>query len=206
MPDATAEVLDQVDLLSDEMVDALGALVRIPSISGTDAENDAQSHMARRLADAGLDVDHWRIDLDEITAHADFPGMEVDRDEAWGLVGRLAGSGNGNGATLMLNGHVDVVPTGDGEAWIDGPFDGAVRGTEMFGRGTCDMKAGLIAALWAVRAIRTSGVRLRGDLLIAPVQGEEDGGLGTFATLQRGWRADACVIPGMARSRSRNCV
>lgn len=57
------------------------------------------------------------------------------------------------------------------------------------------MKAGLVAALWAAEAIRVAGVQLRGDLLVASVQGEEDGGLGTFATLRRGWSADACVIP-----------
>ena len=57
------------------------------------------------------------------------------------------------------------------------------------------MKAGLVAAIGAVDAIRSAGVRLRGDLLVAAVQGEEDGGLGTYSLLQRGWRADACVIP-----------
>jgi acetylornithine deacetylase len=56
------------------------------------------------------------------------------------------------------------------------------------------MKAGLLAAHWAVQAIRTARVGLRGDLILASVQGEEDGGLGTFAMLERGWRAAACVI------------
>ena len=57
------------------------------------------------------------------------------------------------------------------------------------------MKAGVVAAMWAVEAIRRSGVVLRGDLLVSAVLGEEDGGLGTYATLDRGWRADACIIP-----------
>jgi acetylornithine deacetylase len=57
------------------------------------------------------------------------------------------------------------------------------------------MKAGLVAAIVAVAAVRRAGVPLRGDLLLACVPGEEDGGLGTYATLRRGWRADACVIP-----------
>jgi acetylornithine deacetylase len=57
------------------------------------------------------------------------------------------------------------------------------------------MKGGLVAARWAIHAIARLGVPLQGDLLIACVQGEEDGGLGTYATLNRGWRADACVIP-----------
>jgi acetylornithine deacetylase len=95
----------------------------------------------------------------------------------------------------MLNGHIDVVPTGDSDAWVDAPFDGVVRDGRLFGRGACDMKAGLVAAHWAVQAIRASDTALRGDLLVASVQGEEDGGLGTFATLQRGWTADACIIP-----------
>jgi acetylornithine deacetylase len=138
-------------------------------------------------------VDHWPVDLAEITAHADFPGMEVERSEAWGLVGVLPGAGDG--ADLMLNGHIDVVPVGARDAWRDDPFSGEVRGAELRGRGSCDMKAGLAAAYWAVQAVRRSGLRLRGDLVLASVQGEEDGGLGTFATLQRGWRSDACVIP-----------
>ena len=57
------------------------------------------------------------------------------------------------------------------------------------------MKGGLVAAVWAVRALRRAGVPLRGDVLLAGVQGEEDGGLGCFALLERGWRADACVVP-----------
>jgi acetylornithine deacetylase len=186
-------VMDVVAELTDPLLEELAALVRIPSVSGTDAENDAQAHVAGRFANAGLEVDHWPIDLPALTAHPDFPGMEVDRDEAWGLVGRLPGAGDGS--TLMLNGHVDVVPVGDPATWTAPPYSADVRAGRLRGRGSCDMKAGLIASLWAVRALRAARIRLRGDVVLASVQGEEDGGLGTFATLQRGWRADACVIP-----------
>jgi acetylornithine deacetylase len=191
--DPRNDVLDAVESLSDEMMRVLEATVRIPSVSGTDAENDAQAFFAGVLGEAGFDVDHWRIDLDELTADPDFPGMEVDRTEAWGLVGRRSGSGDG--ASLMLNGHIDVVPVGDPDAWSAAPFRAEVRDDALHGRGTCDMKAGLVAALWAAQAVERAGVRLRGDLVLASVQGEEDGGLGTFATLRRGWRTDACVIP-----------
>lgn len=188
-----ARVLDEVEACTDELVADVVAAVRIPSVSGTDAENDAQAHMAARLAAGGLEVDHWRIDLDRLASQDDFPGMEVERDEAWGLVGRLPGTGDGT--SLMLNGHIDVVPIGDPGAWTAAPFEGEVRSEDVYGRGSCDMKAGLLAAHWAVQAIRRAGVRLRGDVLVASVQGEEDGGLGTYALLDRGWRADACVIP-----------
>lgn len=187
------DVLDAVESLQPEMMRLVGDVVRIPSVSGTDAENDAQGFMADVFARSGLDVDHWHIDLDQLRADPEFPGMEVDRREAWGLVGRRPGTGDG--PSLMLNGHIDVVPIGDSGAWVDPPFEAETRDGRLFGRGACDMKAGLIAAMWAADAIRSAGVRLRGDLVLASVQGEEDGGLGTFATLRRGWRANACVIP-----------
>jgi acetylornithine deacetylase len=96
----------------------------------------------------------------------------------------------------MLNAHVDVVPPGDLDPWGDQvPFSGTVGADAVYGRGACDMKAGLVAALWTVRAFAVLGVPLRGDLILGTVVGEEDGGLGTYAMLRRGWRADACVIP-----------
>jgi acetylornithine deacetylase len=193
--DARARVLEQVDEATDAMVSELQTLVRIPSISGSAEENTGQSHMASLFSSGGLDVDYWEIDLDEVTSEPDFPGMEVERDEAWGLVARLPGTGTGDGSTLMLNGHIDVVPQGDRDAWSDDPFSGVIRDGNLMGRGSCDMKAGLIAAHWAVQSIRRAGVQLRGDLLLASVQGEEDGGLGTYSLLRRGWRADACVLP-----------
>lgn len=188
-----AAVLGRLEELVPTMIDDVRSLVRIPSVGGTDAENEAQAAMAKRLAEGALEVDHWPIDLEAISTHPDFPGMEVERNEAWGLVGRLPGAGDG--PTLLLNGHVDVVPTGDPDAWAGDPYAAELLDGRIHGRGACDMKAGLLAAHWAVQAIRTAGVQLRGDVLIAPVQGEEDGGLGSFALLQRGWTADACVIP-----------
>jgi acetylornithine deacetylase len=123
-----------------------------------------------------------------------FPGAEAARAEAWGLVGRLPGIDDG--PTLMLNAHVDVVPPGDLITWTRAdPFSGLVVDGQVHGRGACDMKGGLVAALWAVAAIQRAGAPLRGDLLLACVESEEDGGLGTFATLRRGWTADACVVP-----------
>jgi len=190
--DVVTNVLESVDALATQMLAETAELIRIPSVSGSDAENEAQAAFARRLVASGYDVDHWQLDLDELAAHPDFPGTEVDRREAWGLVGRLPGSDDS--PTLMLNGHIDVVPIGDPDAWKDPPFAADVRNGQLLGRGSCDMKAGLVASLWAMEALRTAGVTLRGDVVLASVQGEEDGGLGTFGLLQRGWRADACVI------------
>jgi len=190
-----ARVLNAVDERQHQMTGLLAELVRIPSISGTSDENEAIAHAARLFADRGLDVDHWQIPLDEITARPDFPGMEVERTEAWGVVGRLPGAKPGEARSLLFNGHLDVVPVGDPQQWSGDPFDGRIADGRLYGRGSCDMKAGFVAALWAIEAIRHAGVQLTGDLLITAVLGEEDGGLGTYSTLARGWRADACVIP-----------
>ena len=110
------------------------------------------------------------------------------------MVGRLPG--RRDGPSLMVDCHVDVVPPGAPDAWSHpDPFGGSVDATHVHGRGSCDMKGGLVAALWAAQALAALRVPLDGDLVVACVQGEEDGGLGTFSTLQRGWRADACIIP-----------
>jgi acetylornithine deacetylase len=192
--DWAARVLAEVDAGADAAEARLAALVRVPSVGGTDPEHEIQALLAAELTALGLEVDHWRLPLPELLAAPDFPGVEVERDEAWGLVGRMAG--RGDGPALLLNGHVDVVPVGDPTAWsTPDPFSGRVVAGELHGRGACDMKAGLVAALAAVGAVRRAGVPLRGDLLLACVPGEEDGGLGTFATLRRGWTADACVVP-----------
>jgi acetylornithine deacetylase len=194
------DVVAAVDDLADELVPWLAELVRCPSVGGTPEENDVQAWLAPQLAELGLEVDHWQLPLADLAARADFPGVEVERSESWGLLGRRPGSGDEDGSqparSLMFNAHVDVVPAGSLDTWTGSrPFSGEVVGDTLHGRGACDMKAGLAASYWALVALARTGIRLRGDLLLACVQGEEDGGLGTFGLLDRGWRADACVIP-----------
>ncbi|MFF4549768.1 ArgE/DapE family deacylase [Streptomyces sp. NPDC001406] len=191
-------------MLTDQEAAALGSvdeeavgrtlleLLAIPSVTGSAAESEIQHHLAGRLERLGLDVDLWSMDLPELLADPDFPGMEVPRTEAWGLVGHTAGGDDG--PTLVLQGHVDVVPPGDPAAWEGDPFVPRVTGDVVHGRGACDMKAGLVAHLAALAAVRAAGVRLRGRVAVHFVVGEEDGGIGTFGTLRRGHRGDACVI------------
>ncbi len=194
--DQQRSVLRAVEAESQAMLDLLRDLVRVPSVGGTEHEVTIQHTLAELLRANDLEVDLWKLDLDGLALDPAFPGVEVERREAWGLVGRRVGSDPG-ARTLMLNAHVDVVPPGDLAAWNadDGPFSGAVRAGRLYGRGACDMKAGLVAAFWAIRALYRAGIALRGNLVLACVVGEEDGGLGSFALLRRGWRADACVIP-----------
>lgn len=184
--------LDAVDALGpDRWTQLLADLIAIPSVTGTTAEGDAQRWVAAQLAELGCDVDHWSIDLPAITGDPAFPGMEAPRDEAWGTVGVLGGDGV---PVVAFQGHIDVVPPGDLSQWQGDPFTPRIDGDVMFGRGACDMKAGVVANLVAVEALVRSGVRLPGPIAVHSVGGEEDGGLGAFATLKRGHAAGACVI------------
>lgn len=185
-----------------ELVRLLRALIAIPSVTGADAESDAQAHYAGLLEAAGLEVDRWRLDLAALRADPDHPGEEAERSEGWGVVGLLAGADDADGAdaavggpALVLQGHIDVVPPGDPDAWpAGGPYGAPADADTVFGRGACDMKAGLVANLGVVLALRRAGLRLRRPLALHCVVGEEDGGLGALATLRRGHTGEACVI------------
>lgn len=182
----------------DALISLASDLIAIPSIDGH--EVDAQRFVAGALARIGADVDTWSIDMASLAEHPAY-SAEVDRPEALGVVGAFGAAGPerppGRGArpTLMLNGHIDVVPTGDPDDWTTGPFSPTVRDGRLYGRGACDMKGGLAAAIHAIDAVGRAGVRLDGRVVVASVVGEEDGGCGTLATLLHGITADACVIP-----------
>lgn len=191
LSDVEARALEAVD--DARTVQLLTDLVRIPSITGSDAESDLQNRCAGLLREAGLDVDHWRLDLDALRADPRFPGTEAPRLEGHGVVGTTPGEGD---PALVLQGHVDVVPTGDPAKWEgQDPFGARIRGTTLHGRGACDMKAGVAANIAVVQALHRAGIKPARPLAVHCVVSEEDGGLGAFATMLRGHRGDAAVIP-----------
>ncbi len=187
---AESAALQAVD--TDAAGDLLLALLAVPSVTGSAAESELQHRLSAHLDTLGLDVDLWPMDLAALSAEPGFPGTEAAREQAWGLVASTPGGDDG--PTLILQAHVDVVPPGDLAQWQGDPFQPRVVGDVVHGRGACDMKAGLVANLAAVAAIRASGVRLRGRLAVHCVVSEEDGGLGAYGTLQRGHTGDACII------------
>ena len=185
-----AAVLAAID--EQALAHTLVELLAVPSVTGSAAESDCQHLLARQCNRFGLDVDLWSMDLAALTADPDFPGNEAPRDEAWGLVASTPG--HGDGSTVILQGHVDVVPAGDRAQWDGDPFVPRVDGDLVHARGAADMKAGVAANLAVLAAVQASGVRLRGRLSGHFVVSEEDGGLGAFGTLRRGHTGDACII------------
>jgi acetylornithine deacetylase len=188
---AERSAVEALDL--DGLVALLRDLVAIPSLDGE--ETVAQRRVASWMEAAGLDTDVWPIDLNELAAHPDWC-HEVERDEALGVVGWVGerAGPRGAGRDLLLNGHIDVVPVGDEATWSTPPWDPALRAGRVYGRGAVDMKGGLCCALFAAKAVRDAGVRLRGRLSVTSVVGEEDGGTGTLATLLRGHTADGAIV------------
>jgi acetylornithine deacetylase len=190
-------VADAVD--AGQVARDLASLVAIPSVDGTPAEAEAQRWCVAQLRRLGLAVDEWEIDVAALRQHPEFPGMEVDRGMAVGCVGVMGADTAAPGSYavpgLALYGHTDVVPPGDAASWggLD-PFRLRVEGDLAHGRGSCDMKAGVVATLAAARALRTLGVELARPLALHLVSAEEDGGVGAVSTLARGHTADAVVI------------
>ena len=202
---AERAVLARVD--ESWLLETLAGLVEIPSWEGR--ERPAQEYMAAAMAGLGMDLDVWEIDEAELRCHPDY-ASEIAREDPLGVVGRLewgrtGGPGDGDGGrgprTLVLNGHVDVVPPGDEGRWDTPPFEMVARGGRLHGRGVLDMKGPLVAGLAGVRAVLDEGARPRGTVLFQSVVGEEDGGLGTLAAVLRGHVGDGAVVLEPTRLR-----
>ena len=185
-----AEVV-RVAVDRERMVADLRALVRIPSITGS--EEAAAAWAAEALRELGLAVEVVTPSPAAVRDDPDWPGEEMPRTALPVVIGR---AGPGGGARVVLSGHLDVVPPGDLATWTVDPWAGEIRDGALYGRGACDMKGGIAAILGAVRALATTGdvARLQGELIVALVPSEEDGGQGTLAAIRAGVGGDLAVI------------
>jgi len=184
-----ARVTPSID--TQRLVEDLRALVRIPSVTGS--EEAVMTWAADALRDLGLRVETHRPDPAVIRADPVWPGEEMSRSSLPVVIGRAGGAG---GRRLVLSGHLDVVPPGDPATWTTDPWGAEVRDGRLFGRGACDMKGGVAAILAAVRALGAGGDldRLDGELTVVLVPSEEDGGQGTLAAIRAGATGDLAVI------------
>src|SRR5919108_4139614 len=164
-------VLAEID--ATDLIDLASALVRIPSFK------TEETPVARFLADF-FRPRGYQVDLQEIE-----PGR-------FQTIATLKGSGGGT--SLMLNGHIDINALT--RRWKRDPWTPSLEGDRLYGHGVQNMKGGLASIVMAAEAIRPSGVRLAGDLVIACVAGETQGGRGTHYLMERGFRTDAAVVAG----------
>ena len=194
-------VLDLIDGNERDVVDYARKLIAFETVTpdeGCKAEGDEyrrhQDFVASTLKDLGFAVEMWEVDASKLDR---FPGSGVSPDRDLTNMPVLAGRsrGIGGGRSLLLNGHYDVVPVGLRENWIHDPFKGEIVDNKLYGRGTNDMKGGIAAMIQAIKFIRRAGVELRGDLIVQTVPEEEVTCMGTLSCCQRGYRADAAIIP-----------
>lgn len=185
-------ILDAVTMLRDDGVRLLADLVRIPSLLGH--EGPAQDLMERVFRDLGLAVDRFAIDEAALKAQPGWSPSLISYEGRENVVG-VHRPRNAKGRSLILNGHIDVVPTGPEELWSAPPFDPVVRDGRMFGRGAGDMKAGIAAYVMAFKALKSLGVQPAASVYLQSVVEEECTGNGALACVARGYRADAAVIP-----------
>ena len=179
----------------DRIVADLCDLIAIPSITGD--ETAAADHVAALFEAGGLDV--IRVDTDPEVLKRDpaWPGAEMPRTNLPVVAGTLKGSRPG--PRILLVGHIDVVPAGDLRTWTTPPFHPVLRDGLIYGRGSCDMKGGVVAALEAARAMAASGLDLAGELVVVAVPSEEDGGGGALAAIRAGFTGDLAIIPEPTR-------
>ncbi|TPG60434.1 ArgE/DapE family deacylase [Roseomonas nepalensis] len=171
----------------------LAELVRFPSLRGREAP--LQDWIARGMAARGYQVDRFTLADVPLESHEKAaPMVDVDPQGSVQVVATRRARGAG-GRSLILQGHIDVVPEGPSEMWTHPPYGGVVRDGWLYGRGANDMKAGVSAMIFAMDAIRDAGLRPAGDVHVQTVTEEESTGNGALATLLRGYRADACLIP-----------
>ncbi|MCM8750112.1 ArgE/DapE family deacylase [Thermomicrobiaceae bacterium CFH 74404] len=188
-PQLVRAIREAVEARREDLVALLLRLVGTPSVTGH--EGPVQDVIEQEFRSRGLAVDRWEARPEEIAPYVEHVGEQARYEGRPNLVARWPGSGGGR--SLLLNAHIDTVEVGDRSAWSHDPA-GEVAGDLVYGRGSCDMKGGLVAFLGALEALRSLGVRPRGDLLLNTTVGEEDGGLGALSTVLRGYRADAVVI------------
>src|SRR3989449_6297502 len=169
MTDLVRAVLGHVD--RQELIDLAGALIRIPSFK-------TEETPVALFLEAFFRRGGYAVDL-----------QEIER-------GRFQTSaplrGTGGGASLMLNGHTDI--NGPTMRWKRDPWTPSVGGARLYGHGVQNMKGGLASIIMTAEAIRRSRVSLAGDLIVACVAGETQGGEGTHYLMERGLRADAAVV------------
>src|SRR5437867_3961797 len=183
----TDRILAEVDRAADEIVAFTSDLVRIPTVN---PPGDAYDVCAHAIGD---ELARRRFDVEYIAA--DGRPEHTARHPRINVVGTRRG---GPGPVVHLNGHIDVVPPGGG--WSVDPFAGTVRDGKIFGRGVCDMKAGIAAAVFAAEAIERAGIRLPGTIEISGTVDEESGGFAGVAYLAEAGRlahgrTDYVIIP-----------
>ncbi|MCB1518430.1 MAG: ArgE/DapE family deacylase [Hyphomicrobiaceae bacterium] len=190
---AFAAIDAAIEAARDRQVAWLRTLASFDSTRGN--ERACQNWLADEFRKRGLEVDSFAIsDVDISGLPGSSPVVDADYENAIQVVATHR-PGSIQGKSLILQGHIDVVPPGPLDQWKHDPFEPQVSGKAMTGRGVNDMKTGVAQMVFAFDAIQAAGFEPAGIIHFETVSEEECTGNGALATLARGYVADACLIP-----------
>ncbi len=195
------KLFNTIEQNKDDLIENISELIKIPSVVGT--EGDAQAHIRESYADLGLSVESFDAVKEEIESHPAYIRVPYDYKNRPNVIGILPGEEDAR--SLILNGHVDVVSPEPVDRWTHDPWGGEVIENRIFGRGACDMKAGLAANTYALKCILDCGVKPAGKVLLESVIEEEAGGGGALACFIRGYRASGMLIPEPSNMKLVTC-
>ncbi|UAL50441.1 peptidase [Bacillus sp. CMF21] len=191
MKNLQVQVCTWIEENRNRSIKLLKKMVEQRSVQGNEAS--AQAVVLEKCRQLSLDIDLWEPGGKLLKQHPHFVATRTSFKDSPNIVGVLKGKGGGK--SVILNGHIDVVPEGDLEQWDVDPYQAAVTENRLYGRGSTDMKGGNVCLLMAMEAIKASGISLKGDVIFQSVIEEESGGAGTLAAILRGYKADAAIIP-----------
>lgn len=190
MSDLHSIIDSTVNNMRDEIISFIQALVQSPSLAND--EESVQKIIQSKLESLGLETKKVIVQFESIKNHPAFCDDGFSPDSRVNVIGQWK---NGDAAkSLILNGHVDVVPTGPETLWNESPWSGSVRDNRIYGRGSCDMKAGLASGIFAIQVLQAIGFKPKGNVMVQSVVGEESGGCGTLTNIVKGYSGDAAVI------------
>ncbi|MCM2251664.1 MAG: ArgE/DapE family deacylase [Ramlibacter sp.] len=191
------QILQAVGTQRGPGVAMLQELVSYPSLLGR--EESAQAYMAGVFAGMGLRVERFEIDEDKIRQHSAYSPSILPYAGRTNVVGVHEPRHGTCGRSLILNGHIDVVPVGFEGLWSSPPFSPRIEGDRLYGRGSMDMKAGIVAYTMAMKSLRSLGYEPAARVYLQSVIEEECTGNGALACLVEGYTADAALIPEPTR-------
>jgi len=186
------QIIEATEKLEEDLVDFARRLVAEPSTLGN--EISALRIMETELEKLGFETSKVPIDPVTLAEHPGFAPVPWGYDNRYNIVGIRPPGGKG-GRSLLFNGHLDVVDPGERTFWQRDPFVPEIRDGWLYGRGAGDMKAGVAAMTYAVKAIENAGFALKAPVTVEAVIEEECSGNGALACIQAGHDAEAVLIP-----------
>ncbi|WP_424629789.1 ArgE/DapE family deacylase [Bradyrhizobium sp. SYSU BS000235] len=184
-------IIASVDQGFDQQIALSQDLIRFPSTRAQ--EHAVQDFVFQTLRKRGYAMDRFEMDQKALERHPGSGAFSEEHSRAPIVVG-IHRPRNETGRSLILQGHVDVVPTGPTEMWTHPPFEPVIEGDWLYGRGGADMKVGLAANISALDALRRIGVQPAATIYVQSVVEEESTGNGALMAHLRGYKADAALI------------